>query len=148
MIEKAEAKKKAAAEAANGQAQPEITRRQTMAKIIAKEERRISDSQVAGTQLSFEEQLKQAATLLKPVTKQRLSNMSGDSNEEKKEQASAVNLENNLNAQTSKATVYSLSAKISQALRTAARSKQKKNRNDSDSSDSDQDDESSDGSSD
>lgn len=40
-----------------------------MAKIIAKEEKRITDSQVAGTQLSFDEQLKKAAGLLKPVTK-------------------------------------------------------------------------------
>ncbi len=87
-----------------------------MAKIIAKEEKRITDSQVAGTQLSFDEQLKKAAGLLKPVTKQRLSNMSNGSKEDAKENESAVNLDSNLSAMTSKATVYSLSAKISQAL--------------------------------
>ncbi len=51
MREKAEAKKKAAAEGG----QMPLGRRQTMAKVIAKEEKRITDSQVAGTSLTFAE---------------------------------------------------------------------------------------------
>ena len=54
MRERAEAKKKAAA---MGETPASIGRRQTMRKVLDQEERRISESQVKGATLSFNEQL-------------------------------------------------------------------------------------------
>lgn len=101
-----------------------MARKMTLAKIIQKEENRISsDSQIAGTKLSFAEQLQQASKLLKPATKAKLSQISAsrpsmDNGEESKSSKTISRQPSNVASgqENAKATVLALTAKINMAL--------------------------------